>query len=82
MGDGSLSGTSSVDSPAPVSVPVTKVIASSPLTSFAGLLLPLVTIVGLIVLLALKDIDQTAAVGLIAAIAGVHGGAAVASATA
>lgn len=44
-----------------------------------GLVVPLVTIIGLLVLLALHDIEPSAGLALIAALAGVHGGAAVAT---
>ena len=43
------------------------------------LLIPLVTIIGMIVLLALHDIDSATAVGVIGLLSGVHGGATVAN---
>jgi hypothetical protein len=55
--------------------------ASANLSTILALIVPAVTIVGVIVLLALKSIDQAAGLALIGAIAGVHGGAAVANAS-
>jgi hypothetical protein len=47
------------------------------ITTIVGASLPVFTIVGLIVLLALNKIDQSAGIGLIGALAGVHGGQAI-----
>lgn len=46
------------------------------------LLIPLVTIISMVVLLALHDIDAPTAVGVIGLLSGVHGGAVVANASA
>lgn len=48
-------------------------------TLVSTLLVPLVTIVGLIMLIALQRIDAAAGLGLIGGLAGLHGGAAVAN---
>lgn len=45
------------------------------LDKLSTVLIPALTIAGLIVLLALNKIDQTAGIGLIAALSGAHAGA-------
>lgn len=49
----------------------------APATYAVTLIVPLVTIVGLIVLIALHDIQPAAGLGLIGGLAGLHGGVAV-----
>ena len=54
---------------------------SSSLLVVIALVVPVVTISGLIVLIALGKIDQSAGLSLIGVLAGVHGGAVVANAS-
>lgn len=61
--------------------PSTPTSSSVSVAALMSWLVPLVTIIGTIVLLALHDIDQAAGVGLIAGLAGLHGGASVATAS-
>lgn len=71
----------SVGTPAAVAPPASTTKTGTSLSTIVGLFVPGVTIIGLIVLLALGKIDQAAALGLIGALAGLHGGVAVANAT-
>lgn len=67
-----------VDAPAGVVVKPAPVVSTT-LVTVAGLVVPLVTIIGLIVLIALHAVSAEAGIGLIGGLAGLHGGASVAT---
>lgn len=71
-----------LDAPSTPPAPAVVAVTSPVLTLVTTLVIPLVTIIGMIVLVALGTVDEATGVGVIGLLAGIHGGAVVATASA